>query len=343
MSIEAMKWARMADVQKSSSKAILLNLAMLVRYDAQEWTVFASIEYLAQVTHLNRKTVIDALARLRELGVLQDTGRRAGDNRSSIVYRLCPNAVPLIDLRRTPGIAAGDTRQAPQSDQDFDQRPIYSDPSQEEEANDWVLETNPLPPFDEEVYASPSSSQLDLPASASYSAYAQDAAKSNVAVGNVMNSCASLNTEAPQNRPHPKTSAYSGQRVSHRARLPRAAAGAGATRLPAGWVLPEHWRVWTQRARPQWSSEKLDAMATTFCAYMRSRPGHAGLSGDWFESWRLWVFREWEPKASCKPWHTSWSGIVAKGKALGLTQAPNEPEAHFKVRIFQAANLPLPH
>jgi hypothetical protein len=76
---------------------------------------------------------------------------------------------------------------------------------------------------------------------------------------------------------------------------------------------------------------------------MRSRPGHAGLSGDWFESWRLWVFREWEPKASGKPWHTSWSGIVAKGKALGLTQAPNEPEAHFKVRIFQAANLPLPH
>ena len=33
----------------------------------------------------------------------------------------------------------------------------------------------------------------------------------------------------------------------------------------------------------------------------------------------------------------------AKGKALGLTQAPNEPEPYFKVRIFKAANMPLPH
>ena len=84
-------------------------------------------------------------------------------------------------------------------------------------------------------------------------------------------------------------------------------------------------------------------MAATFCAYVRSRPDQTGLSTDWFESWRLWVFRERESKGLSKPWHTTWSGIMAKGKALGLTQALNEPEAYFKVRIFKAANMPLSH
>ena len=114
MSVEASKWARMADVQKSSSKLVLLNLAQLVRYDAEHWTVFASIDYLAKVTHLNRKTVIEALGRLRELGAIQDTGRRAGDNRSSIIYRLCPNAVPLIDLAATGAVAGGEAQAAQQ-------------------------------------------------------------------------------------------------------------------------------------------------------------------------------------------------------------------------------------
>ena len=84
-------------------------------------------------------------------------------------------------------------------------------------------------------------------------------------------------------------------------------------------------------------------MAATFCAYVRSRPDQTGMSADWFESWRLWVFRERESKGLSKPWHTTWSGIVAKGKALGLTQAPNELSPHFKIRIFKAANMPLPH
>src|SRR5690606_18163219 len=61
------------------------------------------------------KTVIEALSRLRAQGVIQDTGRRAGDNRSCIVYRLCPNAVPLVNLTSASGVNAGnvaDSRQA---------------------------------------------------------------------------------------------------------------------------------------------------------------------------------------------------------------------------------------
>ncbi|OZI30828.1 hypothetical protein CAL29_22895 [Bordetella genomosp. 10] len=146
MSVEASRWAIQADVQRSSSKLVLLNLAQLVRYDAAEWTAFASIEYLAKVTHLNRKTMIDALTRLHEMGAIQDTG--------------------------------------------------------------------------------------------------------------------------------------------------------------------------------------------TFTAYWRSRAGDAALSADWFESWRLWVFREHDPqKAHDKSWQDSWSGIVAKGKSLCLYRAPDKPEAYFKLRV----------
>lgn len=343
MSVDAMKWARMANVQKSSSKAILLNLAMLVRYDAQDWTMFASIEYLAQVTHLNRKTVIDAIARLRELGVIQDTGRRVGDNRSSIIYRLCPNAVPLIDFKRVPGITARSVQQAPHPDWDVDQPSIHPDPMQEEDANAWVLETHPSARFEEGAYASPEGSQGDPQPSAFLSASAQDSAPCTAPVGDVPIIYTPLTTEERQNHSNPKTSTYSDRKVFTSTRLSRAGAGAAATRLPAGWVLPQRWRVWAQRARPQWPAEKVDTMAATFCAYVRSRPGQNGMSADWFESWRLWVFREREDKGSDKPWHTSWSGIMAKGKALGLTQAPNEPEVYFKVRIFNAANMPLPH
>lgn len=106
MSIEASRWATQADVKKSTSKLVLLNLAQLVQYNASEWTVFASIEYLARVTHLNRKTVVEAMGRLRELGVIQDTGRRAGGNRSCILYRLCPDAVPLLTGRLIGGLLA---------------------------------------------------------------------------------------------------------------------------------------------------------------------------------------------------------------------------------------------
>ena len=110
------------------------------------------------------------------------------------------------------------------------------------------------------------------------------------------------------------------------------------------WTLPERWRSWTQEQRPLWTHEKIDAMAATFSAYMRSRPGELGTSPDWFESWRLWVFREREPgEAAGAAWQNSWTGIVATGKKLGVEQAPNEPPPHFKARVFQAAGLVPSH
>ncbi|MFJ3465288.1 helix-turn-helix domain-containing protein [Achromobacter spanius] len=323
MSVEASKWARMADVQKSSSKLVLLNLAQLVRYDAEHWTVFASIDYLAKVTHLNRKTVIEALGRLRELGAIQDTGRRAGDNRSSIIYRLCPNAVPLIDLAAAGAVAGGEA-QAAQQDlalQDGEGNAPAAAP-----AGDNSPTVEQRQPGDQDAMSKGSPIADD----------AIEAGSCNPTDG--------FRNSAPAT-PAPTGKAAKGARKKGRRRQPEArAAGAGPTRLPVTWRLPERWRSWTQEQRPLWTHEKIDAMAATFSAYMRSRPGELGTSPDWFESWRLWVFRERESgEAAGTAWQNSWTGIVATGKKLGVEQAPNEPPPHFKARVFQAAGLVPSH
>ena len=329
MSVEASKWARMADVQKSSSKLVLLNLAQLVRYDAEHWTVFASIDYLAKVTHLNRKTVIEALGRLRELGAIQDTGRRAGDNRSSIIYRLCPNAVPLIDLAAA-GAGAGGEAQAAQQDLSL------------QDGGGDVPAAAPAggnsPTVDQRQPGDQDGSEFDaMPHGPTQAGDMARAGDSSPTEDRFRHSAPS--THAPTGK------AAKGARKKGRRRQPEArAAGTGPTRLPVTWILPERWRSWTQAQRPLWTHEKIDAMAATFSAYMRSRPGELGTSPDWFESWRLWVFRERESgEAASMAWQNSWTGIVATGKKLGVEQAPNEPPPHFKARVFQAAGLVPSH
>ena len=329
MSVEASKWARMADVQKSSSKLVLLNLAQLVRYDAEHWTVFASIDYLAKVTHLNRKTVIEALGRLRELGAIQDTGRRAGDNRSSIIYRLCPNAVPLIDLAATGAVAGGEA-QAAQPDSAL-QVGGHDLPA------DTAADNNP-PSMEQRQPGDQDGSGIDeMPDGLPKVGDMTKAGDSNLTHDSSRSSAPA--TPAPTGKTG-KGSRKKGRRRQSEAR----AAGAGATRLPVTWTLPERWRSWTQEQRPLWTHEKIDAMAATFSAYMRSRPGELGTSPDWFESWRLWVFRERESgEAAGAAWQNSWTGIVAMGKKLDVEQAPNEPPPHFKARVFKAAGLVPSH
>ncbi|WP_183016512.1 helix-turn-helix domain-containing protein [Achromobacter sp. UMC46] len=365
MSVEASKWARLADVQKSSSKLVLLNLAQLVRYDADQWTVFASIEYLAKVTHLNRKTVIEALGRLRELGAIQDTGRRAGDNRSSIIYRLCPNAVPLIDVAASGTAASGITVQpTPQQDFEFESAagehpdgPAPAAVANSAPTTVTARDSNTHHVADDSEYEGRCSEfgaiwdDTREPCLANALGCIAEAGVrddwSAQGVATAQGSQAAVFT-SPTHK-HQAAADYGSRRRRGAARKRSTGAsfgGAAATPLPSGWSLPERWQIWTQRERPHWSAEKIDAMAATFSAYMRSRPGDEGLSADWFESWRLWVFRERESKDAkelAKPWHGSWSGIVTKGKRLGLEQAPNEPEVHFKARVFAAAGLPPPH
>ncbi|WP_427183775.1 helix-turn-helix domain-containing protein [Bordetella bronchialis] len=321
-----------------------MSLAHLVRYDASDWTAFASIEYLAKVTHLNRKTVIEALGRLRELGAIVDTGMRAGSNRGCVVYRLCPNAVPTIDFGAAPSYAGGHLQgRANQGGLDLtgdDNRgDVGADgpPAVTEEGT-----PASLPLADPVACGEESTEMADTPAYSSTGHVPPTAVSAFVGASHVTSS--NLATAATNDTDAFRATAQAHPR--HQTRHPPRAspgepAGAGATRLPQGWTLPDRWRAWTCRERPHWSDEKIEAIAATFSAYWRTKAGQDGFSANWFESWRLWVFRErGDARQGCTPWHGSWSGIVAKGRSLGLHQEPDEPAPNFRARVLRAADLP---
>ena len=56
-------------------------------------TAWPSIEYLCKVTSLNRKTVIDGLKRLRDMGLIERTGEMIGRTGQVPIYRIvCSNS-----------------------------------------------------------------------------------------------------------------------------------------------------------------------------------------------------------------------------------------------------------
>ena len=85
MSIDALSWAFKQDIKPSSLKFILVALADNCGYDDCAWP---SIRALTAKTGQNRKTVIDNLDKLEEMGIIEDSGRRVGATGQVKVYRL---------------------------------------------------------------------------------------------------------------------------------------------------------------------------------------------------------------------------------------------------------------
>jgi|GEM_PF-2776608 hypothetical protein len=86
MSVEAITWALKQPIKQSSTKFVLVVLANCASGDT--WQAYPSAGYLADATGQDRKTVLTNLARLRECGLIEDTGKRMGDTKQVIVYRL---------------------------------------------------------------------------------------------------------------------------------------------------------------------------------------------------------------------------------------------------------------
>jgi hypothetical protein len=85
VSNEAITWALGQKVDRSSAKFILVAMANLANTDM---TCFPSVQYLADATCQDRKTVVENMKRLRDSGHITDTGERKGGTGQVPVYRL---------------------------------------------------------------------------------------------------------------------------------------------------------------------------------------------------------------------------------------------------------------
>ncbi len=88
MSYEAVSWAMAQQVGKSSTKFVLVAMAECVNGKDADMLCFPSVQALSSTTEQDRKTVMDNLQRLREMGFIEDTGARRGITGQVPVYRL---------------------------------------------------------------------------------------------------------------------------------------------------------------------------------------------------------------------------------------------------------------
>ena len=86
MSVEAITWALRQKVGRSSTKHVLTLMANCASAPAHR--SYTSIAYLVQVSELDRKTVIAAITKLEELGLISDTGERTGRTGQIVVYQI---------------------------------------------------------------------------------------------------------------------------------------------------------------------------------------------------------------------------------------------------------------
>jgi len=80
------KWAWSQKTGSSSYKAVLVALAEHANKDLKAWP---SLTCLEAKTELNERTVRKSLQALQEMGLIRDTGEKAGFTKQVLVYQLC--------------------------------------------------------------------------------------------------------------------------------------------------------------------------------------------------------------------------------------------------------------
>lgn len=95
MSVEAISWALKQPLSHSSTKFVLVAMANCA--DGNSFECYPSIAYLCESTAQNRKTVLENIKRLIDLGYIEDTGDRKGRTGQIKAYRINLKAVPKTD------------------------------------------------------------------------------------------------------------------------------------------------------------------------------------------------------------------------------------------------------
>jgi len=86
MSVDAITTALKLNIDRSSAKFVLVAMAYCAN---NELTCWPSVQYLCEATSQDRKTVLENIKRLKELGLVVDCGDRKGMTRQVVVYQLC--------------------------------------------------------------------------------------------------------------------------------------------------------------------------------------------------------------------------------------------------------------
>ena len=100
-------------------------------------------------------------------------------------------------------------------------------------------------------------------------------------------------------------------------------------------TLPEDWKAWAEQKRPDLDPH---AVFEGFSDYWASAPGQKGIKLDWAATWRNWI-RNQAKQAKAEPhqnWWQSESGLLGKGRELGMQPWGGESWAQFKDRLFVA-------
>lgn len=88
MSFAATRWAWSQQELKASTKLVLLAMADCVNAEGGEMLCWPSYRHLSRRTCLDAKTVEVGVFRLKEAGLIADTGKRRGETGKVVVYRL---------------------------------------------------------------------------------------------------------------------------------------------------------------------------------------------------------------------------------------------------------------
>lgn len=114
MSFAALAWASKYRAGKAADKLVLL--AYADRHNEETGCAYPSLAWLCEFSSLNRKTVIEAVGRLEQAGVLTDTGERQGATKQVKVYRVNIGTVPKTEPSRN----RNSTEKAPKQSQKRD-------------------------------------------------------------------------------------------------------------------------------------------------------------------------------------------------------------------------------
>lgn len=129
MSSEALAWAFKQDVKPSSVKFVLVALCECAHY--RTGLIHPSIDHICEITGLNRKTAIAAVAELERLSLLTDTGERVGRTRQIKVYRAEIGTVPESEQFQKRNSSTFTRKQSQKRDTEPSREPSTLDTSNE--------------------------------------------------------------------------------------------------------------------------------------------------------------------------------------------------------------------